>query len=83
MLGIALDYAADPPRARRVLADSPAARAGIRPGDTVLAIAATPIKTPRDVATALGAARAGDVVRVRLRRDGAPLDLDVPVAARW
>jgi len=49
---------------------SPAARGGLRPGDVVMAIEDTPIRAPRDLATAVGDRKPGTTVAVTIQRDG-------------
>lgn len=50
------------------VADGPAARAGIRAGDVILAVGGQETKTLRDLVGALGAQEPGATVEVRLRR---------------
>ena len=49
---------------------SPAETAGIRPGDTLLALGKHPIHTPEDVLDASFYLTAGEAVNLRLARDG-------------
>ncbi len=50
--------------------DSPAARAGLQPGDVVVAVEQTPVRAPRDLATAIGDRKPGTTVAMTLLRDG-------------
>jgi putative serine protease PepD len=60
----------------------PAARAGVRAGDVIVAVAGERIQTPDDVAAAIQDRRPGQSVEVQLRRDGDVRTLDVQLAAR-
>lgn len=55
-----------------VRARSPAARAGIRPGDALLGVEGEPFATDVDLAVALEATRAGEVIALDVLRDGRP-----------
>lgn len=61
--------------ALEVVADGPAARAGLLPGDILVAIDGHAIEEPGDIALALGAA--GERVTLRLLRAGEPRELPV------
>ncbi|WP_159997095.1 DegQ family serine endoprotease [Roseomonas sp. 18066] len=61
--------------------DSPAARAGLKPGDVVTAVDTTPVKSPRDLARAIGDLRPGVDTTLTLRRDQAEQRLSLSVAA--
>ena len=52
-----------------VEADSPAARAGVRAGDVITAVAGRTVNDPADVRIALREAAAGATVEIRLTRD--------------
>jgi serine protease Do len=64
-----------------VTPDSPAARAGVRPGDVVLEMNATRVENPGDLARAVGLARPGSETTLRVRRGGAEQTLTVKLAA--
>ena len=51
--------------------EGPAAKAGVEPGDVIRAVDGKPIKTPRDLAMTIGAAKPGETVKLDLIRDGA------------
>ncbi|MFO0891994.1 MAG: PDZ domain-containing protein [Isosphaeraceae bacterium] len=52
----------------RVLDGSPAARGGLRVGDEIVRINGRRMTTLKDAAESVGAVRAGDVVRLLVRR---------------
>lgn len=64
-----------------VEADGPAARAGVRPGDRVLAVAGAPVTWWDDVEDALRE-RPGDTVPLRVQRGDETLDLALAVERR-
>jgi putative serine protease PepD len=67
---------------REATAGGPAARAGIRAGDLIVAVAGDRIDAPDDVAAALQDRRPGESVEVEVRRDGELRTLDVELTAR-
>jgi regulator of sigma E protease len=73
-LGLRIDLGA--PRVNDVLPDKPAEAAGLRGGDTIVAIDGTPMRSPADVATTTNA-HPGERLRFTLRRDGTTFDTDV------
>lgn len=69
-LGVALDATDAGVRIGEVLADSPAAAAGIVSGGTLVSIGDAVIKTLADVDAAMGRLRAGQKIGIRVRADG-------------
>ena len=67
---------------REATAGGPAARAGIRAGDVVVAVGGDRVREPDDVAAAIQDAAPGDRVDVEVRRDGEARTLAVELAAR-
>jgi S1-C subfamily serine protease len=53
-----------------VVEGGPAARAGLRAGDTIVEIADQPVREPDDVSAVVNSRRPGDEVRVVVERDG-------------
>ena len=65
-----------------VVADGPAARAGLMLGDVLVALEGTPLHDLDDVQTAVAGRRVGTAVTVSLIRAGTPLDVAVTLAER-
>lgn len=61
---------------------TPAERAGLRPGDVVEALDGKEIATFEDLRARVGDKGPGDVVKLRVRRDDATLELDVTLEAK-
>lgn len=74
-LGIALDEKADAATVASVLDGSPAARAGVKPGDAIAAIDGTAVGSAKAAVDAVGKLRAGTAVALKVRRDGKTIDL--------
>lgn len=62
--------------AEAVFEDAPAARAGMRPGDTLIAVSGQPLSERRG-ARALGALRPGEPVEVLVGRQGGRVSLEI------
>lgn len=60
----------------------PAARAGLRPGDVVLAVNGDRVDSARGLIRAVAAARPGSAVKLSVRRSGQSFDLPVTVGRR-
>jgi len=75
-LGLRADLG--PPIVDQVLPGKPAERAGIRPGDRIVAVNGTPTRSPSDVAS-LTNAHPGDTLTYRVSRNDSTID--VPVTA--
>jgi regulator of sigma E protease len=73
-LGLKTDLGA--PIVREAVADKPAARAGIREGDAIVAIGNVPMRSPSDVA-AITNAHPGSTLEFTVRRDGADIRADL------
>jgi serine protease Do len=74
------EYGLDEPRGvaiQGVIADQPAARAGLKAKDVVLAVDGTAVVTPRDLQRLVGRRPAGTTVRLRLYREGQERDVSV------
>jgi regulator of sigma E protease len=74
MLGLRADVG--PPVIDQVVADKPAARAGLAPGDRIVAIDGSPVSSPSDVAAKTNA-RPGDTLVFTIEREGARRDVDI------
>jgi membrane-associated protease RseP (regulator of RpoE activity) len=66
---------------RQVLAASPAAAAGLRPYDVLVAIDGEQLTKPEDLGVAVQASRPGDTLDVVVVRDGARVTVPVVIAA--
>ncbi|HEY3081788.1 MAG TPA: trypsin-like peptidase domain-containing protein [Chloroflexota bacterium] len=64
------------------LANSPAARAGLRQGDVITAMDGQPIKTTEELRTALTRKKVGDRVELTIRRGGQEQKITVVLGAR-
>lgn len=73
-LGLTPDFG--PPLVEEAIAGKPAAAAGIRAGDRVVAVENTPANSPADVAAATNA-RPGELTRFRIARDSTEFDVEL------
>jgi uncharacterized iron-regulated protein len=62
--------------------DTPAAAAGLKAGDLLLRFDGAPVPDKESLAKAMAAKRWGDVVLLTVRREGASVDLPVPLRRR-
>jgi len=76
-LGVHVEAAEDGVRLRDVVADSPAAKAGLRAGDVVTAVNDEELRSTDALADAIHAAAPGDQVRMNVRRGEGRLVLRV------
>ncbi|MFN0183085.1 MAG: S1C family serine protease [Aquabacterium sp.] len=65
-----------------VLADGPASKGGLRPGDVVVAVAGQPVANTAQLLTAVAALRPGSEQAIRVQRGAQAMDLKVMVAQR-
>jgi serine protease Do len=65
----------------QVEAGSPAARAGVQPGDVVTAVAGQPVRDPRGLARIVAGLQPGADAQVVVQRDGQDRTLTAPVTA--
>jgi len=71
-----------PPVVGQLVADGPAQRAGLKPGDRILAIGEKQVEDFRDIVTATTGAKPGDTLVVRYQRGGNDSVARVTVGAR-
>ena len=65
-----------------VRADSPAGKAGLKPGDLLVEFAGEPIRNLYDFTDALGSKKPGDVVAVVVQRNGQSIKVNVTLEVR-
>lgn len=78
ILGLKADFG--PPLIDQVLPGKPAAQAGLRSGDRIVAIDETPVRSPADVATITNAKPGGHLV-FKIEREGARFDAPITAEA--
>ena len=64
-----------------VTPDSPAAKAGVKPGDIITGVAGKTVGTPRDLAIDVAAVRPGEDTKLDVLRDGATQTLTATIAS--
>ncbi|MFN3929526.1 MAG: S1C family serine protease, partial [Thermoflexus sp.] len=67
---IRVAYGVDGARILEVLPNSPAAKAGLRPGDRIVAVEGEPVDQAHPLADHLRRYRPGDIVHLTVLRDG-------------
>ena len=80
--GLGFDFWSPPVPAvlGNVMPDGPAARAGLKPGDQIIAIQGVPVKDFRDIVARIGS-RPGDTLEITYRRGGVEHTVPVRVAS--
>ena len=83
-IGIRLDPEHDQPGVRiaEVTPDSPAAKAGLKPGDVIRGFAGVGIESASDLGPAFRKHSVGEKVALRILRDGKEIQLDLNLGAR-
>jgi putative serine protease PepD len=81
-LGISTAPATGGARVGEVTAGGPAASAGVRAGDVVVAVGGRKVTTPDDVSSAIESSRPGDRVDLVLERDGVRRTIAVTLGTR-
>jgi S1-C subfamily serine protease len=82
-LGVSTQAAASGGTAiNQVVADGPAAKAGLRQGDRIVSIAGAAVNEPDDVAAAVNARKPGDKVEIVVERGGDRRTLNVTLGAQ-
>jgi serine protease Do len=64
-----------------VTADSPAAKAGLQPGDVIRSVDGKQVHNPRELAVAVAGEKPGSEAKVEIIRDGSPQTVTVALAA--
>ena len=81
-LGVSLEDAGDGPRVAAVNDGSPAATAGIRAGDVIVAIDGDAVASSDDLRAAIDGLAVGDEVTITVQREGEPEEIDVTLGER-
>jgi serine protease Do len=77
-----LDYQGEGVLVNRVVAESPAERAGVRKGDVIVSVNSRSVSMPEELAFVVAAARVGQEVSLVVVRDGVKRTLAAKLAAR-
>jgi putative serine protease PepD len=81
-LGVSLDPTGATAEIAGVRSGTPAAKAGLKKGDVVTALAGTPVSTSDELASAISAHKPGDSVSVTYERDGQSHTVTLTLANR-
>ena len=81
-LGVSIDSSASNARLAGVPSGTPAAKAGIKPGDVITAIGGKTISTPDELASAVNSFKPGETVSVTYKRDGQSHTVQITLATR-
>jgi putative serine protease PepD len=81
-LGIAIDSTATSARVAKVNPSTPAAKAGLKTGDVIIAVDGTSIGSGDDLTRAIDAHKPGDTVTLTYRRGGSEHSVDVTLGTR-
>jgi putative serine protease PepD len=81
-LGVSTSAAAGGARVQEATAGGPAADAGVRAGDVIVAVDGETVREPDDVASAIQDRRPGDTVELEIERGGDRRTLDVELGTR-
>lgn len=77
ILGVEFDSSL---KIQAVLADSPAAKGGLKAGDRIVKLDGTSVKSPKDAHEAIAKVKVGDKVKVVVDRDGKEVDATITAA---
>jgi serine protease Do len=77
LIGVQLDFTAPNARIGNILPGMGAEKAGLKPGDVILAINATTVTNSEQLVTHLGTFHEGQTVQLHVRRDAEELDASV------
>jgi len=81
-LGVSVQDAPNGVAIEGVERNSPAARAGIRPGDTILTMNGEHVESSRNLIRAVAAIAPGSSARLSIRRQGRDIDVQVTIGRR-
>ena len=81
-MGVQLEQAENGALIRSVIRDSGAAKAGLKPGDTIIAVNSTPTPQRDDITGIIGDQPVGTVVKLQILRDGQEQTMEVTLTAR-
>jgi predicted metalloprotease with PDZ domain len=81
VLGIKPRFAGPAASVQEVVTESPADKAGIKPGDVIRSMGGSPVQSFKDFVDALSSRRAGEVLPIVVSRGGATLEF-APVLKR-